>query len=289
MSVISGEYFAPPQRPADFTHPKGQVWMPTETEPAQMRWQLATAEKNQGHKVAPVGLLSIERIAAAGMRDVFEHFDIRSFHTVKTDTEASHTPLEIHEAALTFPSSARLARLVDDYADASRRVERFRIKHCDGRYDGPDLLSALHSHQLLMSTKGEIEDPASDGSTYYFNYFTHDLTVHFPAWLCLPQDISQRIRRKATDTITTYNAAKNSPSSERFASAQKQVNTLGFLLDQTVNIWQMNDVVHGITDTYDANMSQILGIESTRYSETTREHISNPNEETVLAARPKGW
>lgn len=287
MSVASGEYFTPPSHPADFDRPGEQIWMPSDARPAELRWKHTATQQHESSVCVPTGLLSVEQVAAAGMRAVFERFDIRSFYIAQTDPSDTHA--EIHEAALAFPSSKRLAQLADDFATTSKRVERFRIKHCDGRYDGPDFLSALASHQLLMSTGNEIESPNSDGGTYHLGYFAHDTTVHFPAWLCLPQDISQRIRRKATDTMNDYNAAKNAPGSERLALAQERVNSLGFLLDQTVNIWRMRDIVQGDTEIYDANMSQILGIESQRYSKLTREHIAHPNKDVVLAARPKGW
>ncbi|HSD56224.1 MAG TPA: hypothetical protein VLA92_03660 [Candidatus Saccharimonadales bacterium] len=307
---MSGEAFAPPQRTPDFTPVTGafnpdyakslgakrEVWMPTDSESAEIRWSVTAHEGNEEYQIGDNNILYVERLAAAGMRNIFERFGIRSFYTRQRDTETYDTPVEIHEAALAFPSSAKHAQLLDEFAEGSQRVDRFRIRHCDGQYSGADLLNALNSNELLMSTAGEIEPRSDDGSGYYLSFYAHDLTVHFPAWLCLPKDISQRIRRQASDLLSEYRFAEKASGNERLERAMQNINEFGGLLDQTVNVWRMERLVSGddladtrAADEYNEDMSKILRYESNQYAQSTLHHIRDPREDQVLAARPTGW
>jgi hypothetical protein len=300
MSFSSGEVFETPQRPADFVLPYGyfdpdlpkteevtrKIWMPTDTEPGQYRIQVVTSAGNHDNRIERHNFLDLEEVAAAGMRRVFERFDLRSFHTCQQDTQNHDAPADIREAAIAFPSSARHAELVNDFADSSRGQTKYRIKAWEDSYEGIELLTELDANRLIMSTTGEVLDPlVDDGGTYDLQFFAHDLLVHFPAWLCLPRDISTRIRRRATDMVRSYSCAQESHSLARVEAAEGQVNRLGMLLDQTVNIWNMRGLLDGSNDTYDDKMSEILQYQSPRYSVTTREHIANPREDEVLMSR----
>src|SRR4051812_40087999 len=120
MSITSGEVFTTPNRPADFMLCSGKAWMPTETEAAQLRWQAVASEENPD-ALTNEYFMPVERVAAFGMRKVFENFGIRSFHTSRTGSEAPDKPTTIHEFGLALPSSAHHAKLVDDFADASQK------------------------------------------------------------------------------------------------------------------------------------------------------------------------
>jgi hypothetical protein len=288
MSVTSGEFFAPPSRPADFTLCGGKAWMPTETEAAQLRWQAFASEENQGALTNDY-FMPVERVAAFGMREVFKKFGIRSFHTSRTDSESPEKPTTIHEFGLALPSSAHHAKLVDDFADASQKIERFRVQHCAGKYDGLDLPKALGDGKLLVSTDGEVLPTESNHSDYYLNLYPHDLAIHFTAWLCLPPDLSLRIRRQANDTINNYSFAQRSSDLNRVIAAGKKVDRFGFWIDQAVSIWRMDEIIGGATDRYNESMAEVLEYKDPNYAAKTVAHIKNPNENQVLAARRLAW
>jgi len=296
----SGEIFAAPDRPPDITPARHvynpaaavsdgcieNIWFPSGDTLGQQRW-VATADIGTDTLIHRGHHLHIEALAAAGMRNIFERFGLRSFHHAAKDTSTYPRPVEVHNAAIAFPSSEYQRQLVDRHAAAApHRQERYTIAtYPSGKFTGVQQIGELAQKRLIMCQE-DPHDLHDDGRYYYLGYYMHDLTIHFPAWLCLPPIISTGLQERAAKLHKDYMYGKETGSYYLTESAEQQMARMTGLIDGLVTVWTMNKLINGGADTYGDQMSELLQWNASgSYRNLTIEQIEKPREEEVLVAR----
>ena len=295
---MSVEIFAPPDREPDFhrvmpsgfpNYPEGEgwtqdLWTPTPDAPGQERITDICGPNTRPY-VTRTRFVEIDRLAEAGMRQVFERFGLRSFYQETKDNETYGVPAIVRYAGLEFPSSAQLqARLADFSSDSGHRDDTFGITHISGKFDGITQISELAEGNIVMSV--EDESDSIDG-TYHLHYFSHDLRLHFPAWLCMPPTITVPLVREAEAATRARAAAAEDSRWRPLDLAERRMARMTELIDGLFTTRALLSLLDGGEPDYGKDMSELLGWPSHRFYENEiKKHIANPMMSDVLVS---GW
>jgi hypothetical protein len=255
------------------------IWLPTKVKPGQHR-VVTVGGPGEAAPVDAGPIEAIESLAAAGMRPIFAEYEILS-STRLEDTVARGRPVHIKTAALSFPSAEQIEAHTAVVAMTDQSVERFKVRFVDPRKMlSVDRSKAISEGEVLIALEKDA-DRLSEPAQYL-----HGSRLRFPAWLCLPEDITTGIRRQADEFMKVYNVAGEVGSATLAAPLLERMRTMNTLLDTVITTDTLGKVARGEPNNFGESIARLLGWGTPEFFETiTREHIANPTADKVLIAR----
>jgi hypothetical protein len=267
------------------------LWLPTDTEPGQQRHVVVAPANDPELRPEMVNYLRVERIAQAGMREIFEEAGIPTYYRRREDPDTYPVPAVVHESAFVFPAQDPLLRgvnaLVADFPAGTRFTMGTTEK--PGKFKGLEWVPALAQRRILFSK----EKPDLTHTAFQLSYFQHDVDLHIHAWLCIPPLITTKIFQVSSAATAEYEELL--PTDENWTDAQwyfnrarlegakRQISNITGTLD-LINNKQLDDMLRGEDESLTRHLSELLGGEAGIYKREILEHIADPRRENLLVA-----